>query len=364
MLCTTREHRKPRFDHNTTVGAGVVLFTVIGRTLFFVLARERYVRFWKGSLKWSGFEGASMRDETDVQTATRELREETLDSFSDTGVTDELKKGRFAMKVVASCKHTGRKHVTYLEEVGDCGPCIERFRHTRQRIQRITSLLSKLKIIQCKLETYNAHLSATGSEFPLPFPAARYVEGQDIFLVKDVLSVRFTATQMLVVFTYQPTNTGTATLEKQTCHDVRTMCDDASRYGEWFTLRGELTRLCAEVDVHCPGALECTWSGGVHPTDVKVQDADGFVQRRYFFTERQYEDERAPVQGKHFDVMLDMPPPDYSGDHLVRSFPQPSPRTRLYSVAPRYAPATRFPHRKRAAAEGRGARSTAATSTS
>ena len=273
MLCTTREHRKPRFDHNTTVGAGVVLFTVIGRTLFFVLARERYVRFWKGSLKWSGFEGASMRDETDVQTATRELREETLDSFSDTGVTDELKKGRFAMKVVASCKHTGRKHVTYLEEVGDCGPCIERFRHTRQRIQRITSLLSKLKIIQCKLETYNAHLSATGSEFPLPFPAARYVEGQDIFLVKDVLSVRFTATQMLVVFTYQPTNTGTATLEKQTCHDVRTMCDDASRYGEWFTLRGELTRLCAEVDVHCPGALECTWSGGVHPTDVKVQDA-------------------------------------------------------------------------------------------
>jgi hypothetical protein len=100
------------------------------------------------------------------------------------------------------------------------------------------------------------------------------------------------------------------------------------------------------------------------PQDVKVQDADGFVQRRYFFTERQYEDERAPVQGKHFDVMLDMPPPDYSGDHLVRSFPQPSPRTRLYSVAPRYAPATRFPHRKRAAAEGRGARSTAATSTS
>lgn len=56
-------------------GAGILLFTVTGKGVSVLLARDT----WQGPTSaWSGFEGHSKRGETDKETAAREFVEETM----------------------------------------------------------------------------------------------------------------------------------------------------------------------------------------------------------------------------------------------------------------------------------------------
>jgi hypothetical protein len=100
-----------------------------------LLAREQ-VGNWKGSQKWSGFEGGR-KDvvESIEQTAVREWREESLDCLQDVQVRPEtLRSHGYA------CRHTlqvtggsaPRYHITYVVRVPYQAKCVEEFAQRRK----------------------------------------------------------------------------------------------------------------------------------------------------------------------------------------------------------------------------------------
>ena len=59
-------------------GAGVIPFCHHEGRVLFLLAKERYVPHWRGSSRWSGFEGGVKPDEDAVENAVREFCEESI----------------------------------------------------------------------------------------------------------------------------------------------------------------------------------------------------------------------------------------------------------------------------------------------
>ena len=60
-------------------GAGVLPFCRTERgDVLFLLAKERYVPHWRGSSRWSGFEGGVKGEESAAQNAVREFCEESI----------------------------------------------------------------------------------------------------------------------------------------------------------------------------------------------------------------------------------------------------------------------------------------------
>lgn len=102
-------------------GAGILPFCVPedGGEILFLLGREKYVPGWRGSNRWSAFEGGSKGGEVCVQCAVREFVEETCDLFR-TGRADlerELYRGEYALRI--SIKNSGiadNEHITYLKQ--------------------------------------------------------------------------------------------------------------------------------------------------------------------------------------------------------------------------------------------------------
>ena len=61
------------------MGAGIVpVARAPDGDLRVLLGRERFLPQWKGSCRWSGFEGSRKEGETLLQTAVREFSEESL----------------------------------------------------------------------------------------------------------------------------------------------------------------------------------------------------------------------------------------------------------------------------------------------
>lgn len=65
-----------------------------------------------------------------------------------------------------------------------------------------------------------------------------------------------------------------------------------------------------------PG-LSVHWGALQEPSlpPLLVNNGDGHIQRRYFFTERAHETDRMPAQ-KHFDVVMEDNPPEQAADYL------------------------------------------------
>ena len=63
--------------------------------------------------------------------------------------------------------------------------------------------------------------------------------------------------------------------------------------------------------------LSVTWGAVQEPSlpPLLVDNGNGHIQRRYFFTERAHETDRMPAQ-KHFDVIMGDTPPEQPADHL------------------------------------------------
>lgn len=59
-------------------GAGVLPFCRHDGRVLFLLAKERYVPHWRGSSRWSGFEGGVKADESAIDNAVREFCEESI----------------------------------------------------------------------------------------------------------------------------------------------------------------------------------------------------------------------------------------------------------------------------------------------
>lgn len=114
---------------------------------YLILGKERYVSHWRGSLKWSGFEGGRKNGETVEYTAAREFIEESLDCIpyqcayqSDddriTAIADALRRGEYVARIILCIQPEStvvkRYHVTYLIQVPFEQQYIEDFKTKRQ----------------------------------------------------------------------------------------------------------------------------------------------------------------------------------------------------------------------------------------
>tara|TARA_B110000046_G_C12993224_1_gene398804 strand:+ start:432 stop:1364 length:933 start_codon:yes stop_codon:yes gene_type:complete len=126
------------------IGAGILPVALHPeRGACFLLGKERYINHWRGSLKWSGFEGGRKSEEEIECTAAREFIEESLGTVRLNGedpeienVADMLRRGDYVARIVLCILHgedaDRRYHVTYVVEIPYDDSYGERF-STRRR---------------------------------------------------------------------------------------------------------------------------------------------------------------------------------------------------------------------------------------
>jgi hypothetical protein len=90
------------FIEKYNIGSGILPVAIDqDNNVVILCAKERYVHNWKGSNKWSGFEGSRQGAESVIDTALRELNEEGLGLVRfHRAIRDILQEKLFVMKVV------------------------------------------------------------------------------------------------------------------------------------------------------------------------------------------------------------------------------------------------------------------------
>lgn len=138
---------------NTRVsGAGVMPF-MLSETgeLFFLLGREKYQAGWRGSSRWSAFEGGAHGGESCTDTAVREFVEESMGCLTE-GTGQELKSKlldrNYNMSVaIRTPSQGGSVHVTYVKKfdwnpgVADTFACSRRHLTLFQQLWSVVRLL-------------------------------------------------------------------------------------------------------------------------------------------------------------------------------------------------------------------------------
>ena len=117
-----------------------------------LLAKEQYISAWKGSWRWSGFEGGRKPGETIEQTSIREWREESLDSIA-TFAVDDLEQNKYVCRYTISIVHkhhreqamSDRYHVTYLINIPFDEEYPKRFSQRRRRLLAVHAAASALR---------------------------------------------------------------------------------------------------------------------------------------------------------------------------------------------------------------------------
>jgi hypothetical protein len=115
--------------NNSIIGAGVLPVSIDETgTVRLLLGKERYINHWRGSLKWSGFEGGRKDGEDVEHTAAREFMEESIgvvsmENFASTieSVKQFVISKKYVARIVLCITHGDhsekRYHVTYLIQV-------------------------------------------------------------------------------------------------------------------------------------------------------------------------------------------------------------------------------------------------------
>ena len=97
-----------------TFGAGIVPVSVCGKIPYVLLGRERWTPSWKGSCRWSGFEGGRKPNESIAECALREFDEESMHLASpQQAFHSSADKARIVLQVLSDNK-TYRYHCTFL----------------------------------------------------------------------------------------------------------------------------------------------------------------------------------------------------------------------------------------------------------
>lgn len=128
-------------------GAGVLPFSVgpdgVVRVL---LGRERFMPAWRGSCRWSGFEGSRSPDESVQATAIREFMEESmgivLDRASVTrAITERAYASRIVLKIVNDRQE--RYHCTYVLQIPWDMTLPDKFHRIRYEVECVDRLMQE-----------------------------------------------------------------------------------------------------------------------------------------------------------------------------------------------------------------------------
>ena len=159
--------RVARFEEckvqDRAIGAGIVPVAVRpDGSIVLLLAREQHIHNWKGSCKWSGFEGGRKQNESIEDTACREWREESLSTIP--GVEEALRNGsyvcRYTLNILQNrpqlvrATESDRYHVTYAVEVPYSDDYIDAFKMKRDQLMQLHDAAVAWQ--QCRKETMNS----------------------------------------------------------------------------------------------------------------------------------------------------------------------------------------------------------------
>ena len=136
------------------LGAGIIPVSVDSHgDIYVMLGKERFIPHWKGSLKWSGFEGGRKGNESFERTASREYFEESLGVIKILGLTDVnvdslanfLKEDNYVTKFTLSIVHnvndSPRYHITYIVQVEHDLSVPEIFETKRQHLIELQNMI-------------------------------------------------------------------------------------------------------------------------------------------------------------------------------------------------------------------------------
>ena len=120
------------------IGAGILPFSINEEGKYcLLLAKEKFNPSWKGSNRWSGFEGGKKMTESYIDNAFREFKEESLNTVvTEESVKTILEESRYNLKLVVNIKQEKMQtkyHVTYLVFVPWQTKCIEEFVKIREK---------------------------------------------------------------------------------------------------------------------------------------------------------------------------------------------------------------------------------------
>lgn len=115
-----------------------------------LLGRERFLPQWKGSCRWSGFEGSRKTHESLQDAAIREFMEESLGVvISKTcEVTEIIDRRDYWLRIVlriSNEKRSERYHSTYVIQVHYDASIAERFANQRTEIERLERLSKEMQ---------------------------------------------------------------------------------------------------------------------------------------------------------------------------------------------------------------------------
>lgn len=144
----------PDFDEDKVVGAGILPFAVHRGRVYFLMARERNVMHWRGSHKWSAFEGSRKAGECARLNAAREFVEEslgtvplTLEPANAGDVSEALRVNRHCMRVALK-RSSGAVHVTYVVCIPYMADIPAKFTHLRRRVTHLSRLIADMLAIE------------------------------------------------------------------------------------------------------------------------------------------------------------------------------------------------------------------------
>ena len=115
-----------------------------------LLGRERFLPQWKGSCRWSGFEGSRKPSESLLEAAVREFTEESLGVVFESveEITNYIKQKDYWLRVVLRIlndRRAERYHSTYVVNVPWNGDMSERFAKQRSNIERLDRLTREME---------------------------------------------------------------------------------------------------------------------------------------------------------------------------------------------------------------------------
>lgn len=132
-----------------SIGAGIIPIAIDDHgQVQILLAKERYVQQWKGSFRWSGFEGSKKENEDLHENAIRELDEESLGIITfDKPIKELLEEKKYVMRIVINIfqdRPNNRYHSTYLVKVKWNTEWVQEFRILRNKLLRLKALGDEL----------------------------------------------------------------------------------------------------------------------------------------------------------------------------------------------------------------------------
>ena len=245
------------------IGAGIIPVSVDEHgTCRLLLGKERYINHWRGSLKWSGFEGGRKSGEAIEQTAAREFIEESIGVVSIDGASPTIESvvrfvrdHKYIARIVLCIVHgdqppESRYHVTYLVQVPYDTDYVTRFVGRRRSVvelqhhqNQITRLLDDLKALNVPLED------------------------SSVLAVVNVCDEGATAEIL--------TNDG----ETRVLHLGELSDAERTSYTRWYRMRQAFTAECDSLEKVCPHMIKTSRNACNQVTTALVNE--DYIEKQY-----------------------------------------------------------------------------------